>query len=370
MACCDIAHRRLEVLKSHVGTPGPSAIAGARDSDIKRFKRQMKIDAHVHHNVEGIAFAEAAKKWGFSCVQSINADIDLDEWPYVEEQKRLALREQGNRVEWVTAFTCDGFEKPGWAQKVINSIKKDISLGANGVKVWKNIGMEIKKSDGSWLMISDPVFDPIFAFLAQQKVTLVGHCGEPKNCWLPVEEMTVNNDRDYFSKNSKYHMFLHPELPSYESQIDARDNMLARNPSLNFMGCHLGSLEWSTTELGNRLRKYPNMCVDFAHRMCHLQHQAAQQYEQTRKFFIEFQDQLVYGTDLMFFKGDSPHKIAESCEEVWVSDWLFLSTGEKQTCPEVNGEYKGLALPESVLDKIYWRNAVRWFPRLAATIRQ
>eukprot|EP01060_Flectonema_neradi_P012851 TRINITY_DN19632_c0_g1_i1.p1 TRINITY_DN19632_c0_g1~~TRINITY_DN19632_c0_g1_i1.p1 ORF type:complete len:383 (+),score=52.12 TRINITY_DN19632_c0_g1_i1:40-1149(+) len=369
MACCDVAHRRLSVLKTHVGEASTPLMA-VRDTDIERFKRQRKIDAHVHHNVEGTAFANAAKKWNFSCVQSINADIDLDEWPYIAEQKRLALEQRHNNVEWITTFTCENFDQPGWSERVIASIKKDISLGANGVKVWKNIGMEIKKPDGTWLMISDPVFDPIFAFLAKQNVTLVGHCGEPKNCWLPVEQMTVNNDREYFSTNRKYHMFHHPELPSYEAQIQARDDMLEKNPTLKFMGCHLGSLEWSVVELGRRLTKFPNMSVDFAHRMCHLQHQASRDYEQTRQFFIDYQDQLVYGTDLMFFKGDSDKKIADNCEESWLSDWLFLSTSRELTCPEVNGTYKGLNLPDAVLDKVYWRNAIRWFPKMAATLRR
>ncbi len=66
-------------------------------------------------------------------------------------------------------------------------------------------------------------------------------------------------------------MYLHPEFPSYEDQIKARDHMLEKHPDLKFIGAHLGSLEWSADELAKRLDKFPNMVVDMAARISHLQ---------------------------------------------------------------------------------------------------
>ena len=77
---------------------------------------------------------------------------------------------------------------------------------------------------------------------------LMGHL-EPRNCWLPLEEMTVKNDRRYFQNNPQYHMYLHPEMPSYEEQLAARDRMLGKHPNLPFLGAHFGSLEWSVDAL-------------------------------------------------------------------------------------------------------------------------
>eukprot|EP01059_Diplonema_ambulator_P023074 TRINITY_DN3847_c0_g2_i1.p2 TRINITY_DN3847_c0_g2~~TRINITY_DN3847_c0_g2_i1.p2 ORF type:complete len:367 (+),score=158.42 TRINITY_DN3847_c0_g2_i1:1181-2281(+) len=364
MACCDIgAKRRLAVLEGHLGS-APSLAQGMKSKEFQRFVAFQKLDAHTHHNVEGLTFGKTATECGFDGIMTINADIALDEWPYVAEQKRLAKAVKGNNVHWCTAFTMEGFEEPGWVERTIEGIQQDLAAGATGVKVWKNIGMEERKANGAFIMIDDPLFDPIFRFLADKGVTLVGHCGEPKNCWLPVEQMTVNNDKEYFAANAKYHMYKHPEYPSYQQQIDARDNMLRKNKNLRFMGCHLGSLEWSVAELGKTLDEFSDMSVDFAHRMCHLQYQAKDNREGVREFFMKYQDQLVYGTDLMFFKGDSPQKIRDTCIETWFSDWKFLATDEALSCPEVNGEYRGLALPEYVLRKVYYTNALRWFPTL------
>eukprot|EP01063_Lacrimia_lanifica_P027045 TRINITY_DN373_c0_g1_i1.p1 TRINITY_DN373_c0_g1~~TRINITY_DN373_c0_g1_i1.p1 ORF type:complete len:368 (+),score=170.26 TRINITY_DN373_c0_g1_i1:51-1154(+) len=366
MACCDVkAQRRLEALAGHLQTREDRIVQLTKTPEYERFRAFQKLDAHTHHNVEGATFGKTAAECGFDGIMTINANIDLDEWPYVAEQRRLAQAQKHNKVHWCSAFTMEGFEEPGWVEKTLAGVKADIANGATGIKVWKNIGMEERRKNGEFIMIDDPLFDPVFQFLNDNGVTLVGHCGEPKNCWLPCEEMTVNNDREYFATNSKYHMYKHPEYPSYEKQIAARDNMLRRHPGLKFLGCHLGSLEWCVDTLGRTLDEFPDMSVDFAHRMCHLQHQAAQDRDRVRNFFMKYQDQLVYGTDLMFFKGDTPKKIRETCIETWFSDWEFMATDKVLSCHEVNGKYQGLALPEAVLRKIYYTNPLRWFPTLA-----
>ena len=56
-----------------------------------------------------------------------------------------------------------------------------------------------------------------------------------------------------YSRNPQYHGFLHPEVPGYEKQIQARDNLLARHPRLKVVGCHLGSLEYDVDEIAKRL---------------------------------------------------------------------------------------------------------------------
>ena len=73
-------------------------------------------------------------------------------------------------------------------------------------------------------------------------MTLLGHQGEPKNCWLPLDQMTVNSDREYFKAHPQYHMYLQPDMPSYERQMAVRDAMLARHPGLKFVGVHMASI--------------------------------------------------------------------------------------------------------------------------------
>ena len=183
-----------------------------------------------------------------------------------------------------------GWDDPNWPQQTIAQLDAAFAAGAVAVKVWKNIGMEFRDSRGRLVMIDDPKFDPVFEFIRERQRVLIGHQGEPHNCWLPIAQMTVNNDKEYFREHPQYHMFLHPELPSYEDQMAARDRMLAKNPQLKFMGAHLASLEWSVDRLAAFLERYPNTVVDLAARMGQVQYQSNLDLGKVRRFFIRYQD--------------------------------------------------------------------------------
>ena len=75
-----------------------------------------------------------------------------------------------------------------------------------------------------------PAISPVADQVQKLGLTLIGHQGEPYNCWLPLDQMTTDNDREYFKEHPQYHMYLHPEMPSYEDQIRARDNFVAAHP--------------------------------------------------------------------------------------------------------------------------------------------
>jgi predicted TIM-barrel fold metal-dependent hydrolase len=115
--------------------------------------------------------------------------------------------------------------------------------------------------------------------------------------------MSTDNDREYFKEHPQYHMFLHPEMPSYEDQIAARDRFVAAHPQLRFVGAHLGSLEYDTDRIAAFLDKYPNANVDMAARMSQVQYQSVRDYDKVRNFFIKYQDRLLYGTDLTLNPG-------------------------------------------------------------------
>jgi predicted TIM-barrel fold metal-dependent hydrolase len=209
-------------------------------------------------------------------------------------------------------------------------------------------------------MIDNPRFDSVIQFIIDQKKTVMGHLGEPKNCWLPLEQMTVNNDREYFKSHPEYHMYLHPEYPSYEDQIAARDRFLARHPDMRFVGAHLGSLEYDVDSLAKRLDRFPNMAVDMAERVCHLQYQTKTNRKKVRNFMIRYQDRLIYGSDLGMRPTSSPEEAKARLHKRWVEDWKYFTTDKEMTVGEVDGEFKGLKLPKEVIDKIYYTNAIAW----------
>jgi predicted TIM-barrel fold metal-dependent hydrolase len=221
--------------------------------------------------------------------------------------------------------------------------------------------MVYKDSAGQFIMVDDPKFDPVINYIIKENKTIMAHIGEPKNCWLPLEKMTVNNDRNYFKNHPEYHMYLHPEYPSYEEIISARDRFVEKHPDMRFVGAHLGSLEWDVDELAKRLDRFPNMAVDMAARVPHLQFQSMGNRDKVRNFLIKYKDRIIYATDEGISKDSDAAQERKSLHDHWMRDWKYFATDEMLTVPEVNGEFQGLQLPKDVIDKIYHDNAIRWF---------
>ena len=183
-----------------------------------------KTDAHVHLNTAKIDFATLAKADNFSLV-TITYD-DVNEPPSMEEQQELALEQVKafpGRVAYATTISIRNFNSSTWQQETIAYLKNSFAKGAVAVKIYKVIGMSLKDKAGKLVMIDDPRFDSIFNFIKENNIPVLGHLGEPKNCWLPIDKMTIKGDKSYYTEFPIYHMFLHPEFPSYEQQIAARD---------------------------------------------------------------------------------------------------------------------------------------------------
>ena len=273
-----------------------------------------------------------------------------------------------------------GFGGAGWTADTIRHIDAEVAQGAVGVKVWKNIGMVERDARGRLIMLDDRRFDGVMRHLEARGLPLIAHQAEPKNCWLPLEAMTTENDRSYFRDHPEYYMYLHPEQPSYESLIAARDRFVARHPKLIFIGAHLASLEWSVDELARFLDTYPNATADLAARMTQVQFQSNADREKVRRFFLKYQDRLLYGTDLTE-EPPNPHERAQNppsdgmpfdveADGFWRSDWLYLATAQVQHIDAIKADVQGLALPKTVIDKIYYSNARRVFSRLPESWRR
>jgi predicted TIM-barrel fold metal-dependent hydrolase len=339
---------------------------------LEDFRNVEKIDAHMHMWEDfDTLFAEQAIHDNFRLVNvSVYTSPTRSPQPQDDFSLHIIPSFEG-RVYFITTFSLKGFHKPGWAEECIAYLEKTIASGAIGVKVWKNVGMELRDKDGNFVMIDHVAFKPIVEFLTDRQIPLLGHLGEPKNTWLPLEQMTVQGDRDYFGENPEYHMYLHPEYPDYDQQIAARDRLLEENPDLIFIGAHLGSLEWNVDELAKRLDKYPNMAVDLAERISHLQHQAVSDWQRVHDFLIAYQDRILYGTDLRSSASDilakglqTKPEIMAHAHEIWLRHWRFFVTDDTMQVPKVTGTFKGMKLPRTVVDKIYRTNALRWYERL------
>ena len=324
------------------------------------FEKVKKIDAHFHIYTNEPASLEQAQKDNFSLL-AINTFsggcervVEAHHWLKAQKQQHPDI------IEFSATFCLDGWDEPGWTENTIAWIDRCIDDGAIAVKVWKNIGMEFRDEDSVLIMIDHPQFDPVFQHLADNNIPLVGHLGEPKNCWLPLDEMTTKNDSNYFANNPQYHMYKHPEYPSYEEQMAARDRMLEKNSDLTFIGCHLASLEWSVDEMAAFLDRFPNAAMDMAARMGQLFYQTREDREKVRNFFIDYQDRILYGTDIID-RGGNPEALQQRMHETWLNDWEYLATDNTMTSNLIYGEFRGLKLPKEVIGKIYFENCKKWY---------
>ena len=332
--------------------------------DVNEYHLVTKFDTHVHIYTDDESLIRQAEEDNFRLVD-INGYL-FPGAPPVEEQQSLAVnhvRNFNNKVDYVTTISVKNFNEDSWQQETIRYLKNSFAQGAVGVKVWKNIGMELRDVNGKLVMINDPKFDPVLDFIAKEGITLFSHQGEPKDCWLPLDEMILN--RGYYSRNPQYHMYAHPDYPSYEDQIYARDHMVQKHPDLKIISVHLASLEWSVDEIAKRLDKFPNMAVDIAARISSLQYQAVTDRQKVYDFFVKYQDRILYGSDMTITNAkDDPASVRKNANDRWFRDWKFFVSDEINRSSQFAGEYKGLKLPREVVDKIYYRNAVTWIPHI------
>jgi len=327
------------------------------------FASVPKIDAHVHIESDDGVFEEQAATDNFIL---LTLNVDTSDSLGLRKQFDYAVksfRKNPGKVFFGVSFYFDtaGWETGEWSRKIIPQLDRDISEGAVTVKIWKNIGMTLRDRTGKFIMVDDPGLDPIVNFIKSKNLPITGHLGEPRNCWLPLDKMTVSSDSSYFARHPQYHMYLHPDYPSYEDQINARDHFLEKNPDLTFIGCHLGSLEWNVDSLAKRLDKYPNMAVDMSARICHLQYQTLTDRKKVRDFCIKYQDRLLYGTDTGYSGSKKSDDFKKGIHKTWTDDWRYFSTSFEMTSDKFKGKFAGLKLPRKVVDKIYYQNAVKWY---------
>ena len=329
-----------------------------------------KVDAHLHYYTSNTCFLKLAKQFNTHLV-SINVDFLEDEWMALNKQTNIARQLKGESpsdFSFIGAVPMRQELNEDVIIKACLQIKKEKKNGAIGVKIWKNVGMKITFNN-QLVMIDHPLFDPLLNKLTDIDLPLLGHFGEPRNCWLPLEEMTVESDKRYFSSHPEFHMYLHPEFPSYEKQIEASNRMLAKNPKLRFIGAHLGSSEYSIDEIAKRLDAFPNMYMDMAERVCHLQYQAAENHQAVYDFMIRYQDRLLYGSDMVFTDNKTEKEQVEEVKSRWLNQWAFFTQQDIQSTWEVNKSFRGLGLPKLVIDKIYYQNALKAYPLLTMVLR-
>ena len=338
----------------------PSLAPGSNDDALQAFAAMQPVDTHVHAFKSDPAFADLMARLRLRVLDICVADkqgIYGALAAQLARAKAFVGASPGHAKLCVT-FNPFTFQHKDFAQHTVKQLHQEFSDGAVAVKIWKNIGMELKTPDGRYVMPDDPAFAPIYREIAAENKTLVAHVAEPSSCWEPPNPDSP--DYDYYKENPEWYMYLHPDHPRKEVILAARDHLLAENPKLRVVGAHLGSMETDVDEIAKRFDRYPNFAVDTAARMEYLM---LAPREKVRNFLIQYQDRVVYGTDLEFLANETTPDALKDWQDTYARDWKFLATD--QTLQLRGREIQGLKLPEPVLRRIYHDNAVHWISGIA-----
>ena len=321
-------------------------------------KSVKKIDMHAHFKYERDYLPDFYKIWNMQALlvdvaiaDSVGVNRSWDE--YVAHTKA-----QPELFFLCSSLIGDNIDAPDFAQKEIERLKSEIEAGAKMMKVWKNFGMVTKDASGKFIQIDDPRLQPIWDFLKESGIPVMAHIGEPVQAWRPLDDPN-NPHYGYYTDHPEYHAYQHPEIPSYETIITARDNWIANNPELKILCAHMGSMSHDVDMVAERLDKFPNIYVEPAARFGDL---VGQDSDKMRAFFEKYQDRIMFGTDYGTSSprnGKTPEELKseeQNLDESYGRLWTYVAT--KDSVAVRGQKNKGLGLSADVLKKFYYQNAV------------
>ena len=349
------------LLHAQQNASGAATAEGFSDKELRGFAALKPIDGHTHIYAYTPAYIALLNK-----LQMHTLDIMVVSDNAHPERKDLAkeshdvfdlVQKSEHRVFACTTFDAYRFNEANFAANAIAGLNQAFAQGAIAAKEWKNIGMEIKDAKGNYILPDNPALTPIYRDLAIKHKTLIMHIADPNTAWMPPNSPAP--DQSYYIEHPEWYMYKIAGAPSKEQILDARDHVVRDNPDLKVVGAHLGSMEADFKRIATTLDKYPNFAVDLTARMPYIMKLPR---AEAIAFFTKYQDRLIYGTDDTLYPDADAAKFIHSAETTYARDWRFLSTDASFSFRGV--QTQGLALPESVLHKVYHDNAVHWYPGL------
>jgi predicted TIM-barrel fold metal-dependent hydrolase len=240
--------------------------------------------------------------------------------------------------------------RPDFARRTVLALEAAKERGISGVKVFKSFGLGYRNPDGSLIAIDDPRFDPIWSACGRMGLPVIIHTADPSAFFEPI---SPENERyEELSRHPEWH-FPPEKFPSRKSLHEARNRLFKRHGKTTFIAAHFGNDAEDLRETAQLLSDHPNVVVEFASRISEL----GRQPYSSRDFFIEHADRIMFGTD-----GPWP-------EQRYRYYWRFLETrdeyfpySEKPFPPQGFWRIYGVHLPEDVLRKVYYENAIRIIP--------
>jgi predicted TIM-barrel fold metal-dependent hydrolase len=348
------------------GFPAHGQAEPGRPALTPDFAEIEKIDVHSHVFDDIPYLVAMLRRDNVRVVNIANRGTDgnLDIMHRIAEELR---DKYPDRLAFASTFDLTRVHEPGYSDEVVAWLDRTFASGAVMTKIWKEIGLDVKTPAGEFLMPDDPIFDPIYAHLAERGKPLLAHIAEPLDAWLPLDPESVHYT--YYSRNPEWHLYQRPEFPTHAELIAARDRIMEKHPDLVVIGAHLGSLEHDVDEVARRLDRYPNFHVEVSARTRDLSRQPT---EKVREFFIRYSDRIMYGLDATFrpfltgpVTDEQRIAFADDLMRRYRLDYEFYASTD--SLEFAGRRVVGLGLPAEVLRKFYAHNALRLIPGLSET---
>lgn len=243
-----------------------------------------------------------------------------------------------------------GFGEPDWGRRAAAQLEQDVRNGAQGLKIFKNLGLSLRDTTGQRVPVDDPRLDPVWETCARLGIPVLIHTGDP---WPFFQPMDRFNERWLELK-------LHPgrahppdRAPAWEALMAEQHRLFAKHPKTIFINAHLGWLGGNLAELGRLMDKFPNMYTEIGAVLAEL----GRQPRFARQWFVRYQDRVLFGKDAWNpVEYHTYFRVLETADE-------YFDYYRKY---HAFWKLYGLDLPDEVLKKLYYKNALRIIPGISA----
>ena len=227
-----------------------------------------------------------------------------------------------------------------------------VKAGVMGLKVYKSLGLTSKDNKGARIAINDIRLDPIWKACGDNNIPVLIHSGEPASFWNPKDKF---NER-WLELRQKPNRYRDPEInPSFEEVIAEQHDVFRKHPNTTFINAHLGWMGNDLDRLGEHLDLYPNVLTEIGAVLAEIGRQPIR----AKQFFTTYQDRILFGKD--------SYNVSE-----YYTYFRVLETNDEYfeyyRKRHAHWRMYGLALPDSVLKKLYYKNALKLFPKIDSNL--
>jgi predicted TIM-barrel fold metal-dependent hydrolase len=310
--------------------------------------RYPAIDFHGHPR-DLLTSAESLTRLG-AALDSLNVRLMVaaDNWSGERLQAVVGLiRSSPQMKDRVRVLAGIDFRNvgPGWAERAVEQLRADIAAGAVGVgEVSKGLGLSLRKADGSRLRIDDPALDPLWQECARLRVPVFIHTADPQEFFKPTIDFT--NERWLELSLFPRRRYPPEQFPGFEQLMTERDNLFRRHARTTFVAAHMGWHANDLARLGRLMAELPNVYTEVGAVL----YDIGRQPRAAHDFFIKFQDRILFGKD-SFQPEEYPYY------------WRVFETRDDyfDYYRDYHASWKlyGIDLPDAVLKKIYYQNALK-----------